>query len=53
MADLWAFFSEPRRLSAVLGLLIGCFLLRDISRVALSILEGVRRSRRKSGQKHA
>ena len=53
MADLWTFFSESRLLSAVFGLLVGCFLLRDIGRVALSILEGAWRARRKGGKPHA
>ena len=53
MADLWTFFTEPGRLGAVLGLFIGCCLLRDIGRVVLSILAGARRTREGAGRQHA
>lgn len=53
MADLWTLFTEPRRLGAILGLFIGCCLLRDISRVVFSILDGARRARDGAGKTHA
>ena len=48
MADLWTLLSEPGRLGAVLGLLVGCCLLRDVGRVILSIFDGARRARYKA-----